>query len=380
MPRSILTISHSYVVGQNRRLADELQRAGGGEWNVVAAAPCAFRGDLRPITLERRSDELARVVGVPAYGTGRVHTFVYGRALRHLMQGPWDIVHAWEEPFIASGAQIAAWLPPSAKLVYATFQNYEKRYPVPFRQMQAYAMKKASGWIAWGRSVEEALAHQAPYQGKPRVVIPPGVDIGVFKPNPAARCELREALGWSPDGAPVVGYLGRFIEAKGLRLLMQALDAQAEGSWRSLFVGGGPMQSELEAWAKRHGDRAKIVTGVVHDKVPEVLAAMDILAAPSETTPEWREQFGRMLVEGFACGLCVLGSDSGEIPHTVGDGGLVLPEKDGRAWTERLRALLADAGEIAAWGARGRERAERVFAWPVVAERTLRFFEELSER
>ena len=67
---------------------------------------------------------------------------------------------------------------------------------------------------------------------------------------------------------------------------------------------------------------------------------MDVLTAPSQTTPKWREQFGRMLVEGFACGLPVVGSDSGEIPHVIGPAGLVIGETDQAGWTAALANLI----------------------------------------
>ena len=54
----------------------------------------------------------------------------------------------------------------------------------------------------------------------------------------------------------------------------------------------------------------------------------DVLVGPSLTTPRWKEQFGRMLVEAMACGVPVIGSDSGEIPHVIGDAGIVVPEGD----------------------------------------------------
>ena len=50
--KRLLTIGHSYVVAQNRRLAHEMALAGEGEWEVTAAAPEALDGDLRRITLE----------------------------------------------------------------------------------------------------------------------------------------------------------------------------------------------------------------------------------------------------------------------------------------------------------------------------------------
>ena len=58
--------------------------------------------------------------------------------------------------------------------------------------------------------------------------------------------------------------------------------------------------------------------------------------------PNWSEQFGRMIIEGFATGLVVVGSDSGEIPHVIGDAGIVVGEKDVSAWVRTLDILLED--------------------------------------
>jgi glycosyltransferase involved in cell wall biosynthesis len=80
-----------------------------------------------------------------------------------------------------------------------------------------------------------------------------------------------------------------------------------------------------------------------------------------------------MIVEAFACGVPVVGSDSGEIPFTIGDAGLVLPEKDDEAWINALTVLLASPERRQELSGRGRHRAESHFSWHVVAQRTLGF-------
>ena len=111
--------------------------------------------------------------------------------------------------------------------------------------------------------------------------------------------------------------------------------------------------------------------------MPAYLNAMDLLCAPSQTTGKWREQFGRMLIEAFACGVPVVASDSGEIPHVVGDAGILVPEADDAAWVRTIHGLLADPQRRAGLARRGRDRAVNVYAWPLVARRHLEFFGEL---
>ena len=92
----------------------------------------------------------------------------------------------------------------------------------------------------------------------------------------------------------------------------------------------------------------RIVTGVPHDKVPEYLNAMDLLVAPSQTTPWWKEQFGRMLIEAMACGVPVIGSDSGEIPYVIGDAGMVVSDVDVAGWARAI-ATLVESPDRRAW-------------------------------
>jgi glycosyltransferase involved in cell wall biosynthesis len=59
------------------------------------------------------------------------------------------------------------------------------------------------------------------------------------------------------------------------------------------------MLGALESWASRHRDRVRIVSAVSHERVPEYLNAFNVLCAPSRTTADWQEVFGRMVIEGL---------------------------------------------------------------------------------
>jgi glycosyltransferase involved in cell wall biosynthesis len=371
----LATISHSYVIANNRRLADEMAVQGRGRWEVTAIAPERLSGDLRAVTLERTAEEACTTHGV-GVRLGRIpHLRHYERRLRSLLSGPFDVVHVWEEPYVAACAQVAAAAPARARLVPATFQNIVKTYPPPLGCFERRVMQRAAGWIAFGETVHEAQATKPMYAARPVRIIPPGVDVVRFRPDARARAAVRDRLGWHDD-TPVVGFLGRFVPAKGLGLLMQAL-AATRHSWRAVFVGGGPMAAELAAFAAARPGRVHVLTGVTHDDVPEHLNAMDVMCAPSQTTRRWREQFGRMLIEAMACGVPVLASRSGEIPYVVADAGVIVDEADVTGWTAALDRLLGDADVRGDLSGRGLARAHDKYAWPVVARAHLRFFEEL---
>ena len=65
------------------------------------------------------------------------------------------------------------------------------------------------------------------------------------------------------------------------------------------------------------GERLTFLGYVPHEDVPSYLAHLDLVVLPSETQPNWKEQFGRILIEAMACGTPVLGSDLAEIPSVI---------------------------------------------------------------
>ena len=372
--KRLLTIGHSYVVALNRRLPGEIARQASGRWSVTVAAPTHYHGDLGAIALERAPGEMPELRPVRAHLTRLPHLMFYG-GLRRLLAEPWDLVHCWEEPYVTACAEVAALARADTPLVFATFQNLSKRYPPPFSWFERRVLRRADGWIAFGRTVHETQLARPGYAGVPSRLIPPGVDTRIFSPDASARTRIRSERGWNDD-VPVVGYLGRFVPEKGLSVLTAALRSVTR-PWRALFVGGGPDQSALHSLSASFPGRVSIATGVTHDQVPHYLNAMDVLCAPSQTTTGWREQFGRMLIEAMACGVPVLASRSGEIPHVLGDAGILLPEADVDEWAKVLGRVLADPVERRDLADRGLRRARIEFAWSVVARRHVEFFDGL---
>jgi len=374
--RRLTTIGHSYVVAENRRLAHEMAVAGRGRWRVTAIAPATYRGDLRRIVLEPLPNEACTVISLRVL-FDRVPHLMWYAGLRGALAVPADVIHCWEEPFVLAAAQVARHVRMPTRLVYATFQNLPKSYPPPFAGFERENLRRAAGWIAFGQSIETTLAARDGYGRIPHRVIPSGVDVDRFAPDPASGATVRREIGW-PEDATVVGYVGRFAPQKGIADLCDALDRLRE-SWHALFVGGGELQKDLERFRDTHPGRVHIANGVPHSLVPRWLNAMTVLCAPSRTTSVWREQFGRMLIEAMSCGVPVVASRSGEMQNVVGDAGRVVPERDAPALAHALDALLGDQHARRELAAAGMARARDRYAWPIVARQHLDFFDALME-
>jgi glycosyltransferase involved in cell wall biosynthesis len=143
----------------------------------------------------------------------------------------------------------------------------------------------------------------------PRIeVVPNGIDLDRFRFDPAQRLRTRQRLGL-PEGAYVVGGIGRLAAGKRFDVLIRAL-AQLPDDYWLLLVGGGTEENLLRRTAHDcgvadrvlfTGERPYTPDGSPGPDLPSLTAAMDLLASPS---PE--EAFGLAVVEGLASGLPVL--------------------------------------------------------------------------
>lgn len=143
----------------------------------------------------------------------------------------------------------------------------------------------------------------------PRIeVVPNGVDLDRFRFRPDLRERTRRRLGL-PEGAFVVGGVGRLTRGKRFDVLVRALALLPEDHWL-LLVGGGPEEHMLRRTAHEAGvagrvlftgERPGVPDGSPGPDLPSLTAAMDLFASPS---PE--EAFGLAAVEALASGLPVL--------------------------------------------------------------------------
>jgi glycosyltransferase involved in cell wall biosynthesis len=79
----------------------------------------------------------------------------------------------------------------------------------------------------------------------------------------------------------------------------------------------------------------------------------------------------------MACQVPVVGSDSGEIPNVIGDGGLVVREADRADLRAALARLMADPGLRRELGLRGRGRVLERFTQASVAARTVEVYRQV---
>lgn len=371
LPTRILSVGHSYVVALNRAILRELAKD--PNFEVTIGAPKSFQGSLRSIEIEPEPPgSNIKLVPLSVYGTRRMHTFGYNPLeLYRLYSKGFDLAHFWEEPYILSGFQLTQMARfKKVPYLFRTAQSLIKNYVPPFGLFEKASLKGARAWVAGGELVYKAMREKG--WSTPGQVLTLAVDTNCFQVfSEQQKREKKAELGLK---SPLIGYLGRLSEEKGLDLIMEVLTQLKEKPWSFLAMGSGPYKEKLEAWARDQGFAERVkVTLLAHDEVPQVLPACDLLIAPSQTRSFWKEQFGRMLVEAFASGVPVIGSDSGEIPRVIGEAGVVLGEQDRGAWTATLSEFLDSPTTFDRYIPLGLKRAE-TFSAKSLAEQYKNFY------
>jgi glycosyltransferase involved in cell wall biosynthesis len=330
-----------------------------------------------PTPRERFADATYPVVELPAFFHGHNHLHVYRGLSDVLVPRAFDLVHVDEEPYSLATAQVVsrarAVATPS---LFFAWQNIDKQLPPPFGALREGVFRRAAGGIA-GNEEAAAVLRRRGYAGPLAVIPQMGVEPEVFRPDAAARERVRAQIA-VPESAFLVGFVGRLVPEKGVDLLLGALAPVPGGV--ALILGSGPERDALGRRAEMLGaaERVRFVGEVPSLEVQRWIAALDCLVLPSRTTPAWKEQFGRVLVEAMASEVPVVGSSSGEIPRVIGDAGRVFPEGDAGALEAELRALAGSADLRAALGRRGRARALAEFTQEKVVSDTLAFYARLA--
>jgi len=206
----------------------------------------------------------------------------------------------------------------------------------PLRLIKRWALDRCDHVIANSTSTRnevDAFCH-------PRAlsIIPTGAAPPVRKD-----CILPDRGVFAGPDTSIVLFVGRLIEAKGVRYLLEALPSiLAARQVKLLIVGDGPERPALESCARDLGVRDNtIFTGAVpHSSVQDYLSIADVFVGPSVSIPgESTEAQGNTFIEALFARVPVVASRLGGIPDAIIDEqtGLLVEQ---RASEQIARAVL----------------------------------------
>jgi len=357
----VVMISKALVIGAYHSKLKHL--AARPQMELTAIVPPSWRDERGELKLERTPAEGYRLIVTPLRFNGSFHLHYYPRIDRLLKQLKPDLLHIDEEPYnLATFLAMRSARRLGARTVFFSWQNLRRAYPPPFSCFERYALQHAAAGIVGSLDAEYVWRAKG-YHGPLTVIPQVGVEPDVFKPldkkEPPTADQFR------------VGYAGRFVEEKGIDVLLNALH-DLGGVWQADLVGSGPDQPRLVELAQRLqiAERVRFLPWMPSAQTVDYYRSLDVLVLPSRSRSNWKEQFGRVLVDAMACGVPVIGSTCGEIPNVIGNAGLILPEGDAAALCDGLRALQHDPSLRRDLAQRGRQRVLDRFTQEQIARQT----------
>jgi glycosyltransferase involved in cell wall biosynthesis len=203
-----------------------------------------------------------------------------------------------------------------------------------------------------------------------RIVVIPGsgVDVARLRPTP------------EPPGPPVVGFVGRLLDHKGIRTLVAAHRLlRAKGLPIELLVAGTPdpanpasvSPEEVTSWSHEAGIT---LLGHVAD-IATVWARAHIAVLPSR-----REGLPKSLIEAAACGRPMVAANVPGCRDVVRpDTGLLVPAADPAALAQAIATLAQSPDLRARFGAAARALAVERFAADAIGRATVGLYQQLID-
>ncbi len=208
-------------------------------------------------------------------------------------------------------------------------------------------------------------------------VVPPGVDLELFRPGDKAKARYRTGL--SPHRR-VLLFVGRLQPLKAPDVLIRAVHLMVEKQPQlreelQLVLCGGASgaaadyPSDLRRLAAQLGvnDVVDFRGPLPANQLAELYRAADLVAVPSHS-----ESFGLVALEAQASGTPVVAAAVGGLTTSVADGrgGVLIPSHEPRIWAETLATSLGQPRLLAEFADSGPRHAA-AFDWQFTAAATM---------
>lgn len=280
--------------------------------------------------------------------------------------GHYDVVH-----YHAEGPCAMLWLPKLfGKRCVATVHGIDW-------QREKWKQGFASKYIHFGEKVAVKYADEIivlsegvrkyfqDTYGRETKFIPNGVN----RPEIKLANEIAKRWGLEKDG--YVLFLGRLVQEKGLRYLIEAFK-QVKTDKKLVIAGGASDTDDFMRELKQlaTGDDRIIFTGFVQGEVlDELYSNAYIYTLPSDL-----EGMPLSLLEAMSYGNCCLTSDIAECAEVVEDKAVLFKKSDAEDLTDKLQQLCDCPEEVQKYKDGAAEFICKKYNWDAITEETLELY------
>jgi glycosyltransferase involved in cell wall biosynthesis len=303
------------------------------------------------------------------------------RLARHIRRSRPDVVQCWMDHSNLIGG-IAARLASPAPLVWGIHHSdhvagVTKRSTLFTVSACARLSRRLPARVVCCSEHGRRLYERSGFAADKLTVIPNGFDVERFRPDPAARAEVRSELGVA-ETTPLIGLVARYDPLKDHASFLAAAAILARTRPDVHFVLCGTRVDRANAALATRADSLGIAArchllGVRRD-VPRIFAALDVAASSSIS-----EAFPLAVGEAMACGVPCVATDVGDCALMIGDTGRIVPPRDPAAMAAAWGGLLAmSPAARGTLGLAARQRVVERFELGAVTKRYERLYEQLA--
>jgi len=398
---NLVIISHAYVYAPYRAKIEALAKY--KDLNITLITPeFGLEGGGQKVYTTPYEGKAYKHIILSGFFTGKLNFFIFRNLKKTLQSLNPDIIMLEEEYWTQVAAQVSYVTKkflPETKLILLSQENichiwdreaqspYQKLRYASFHLLEKFIIPRLDGLIfqfpeVWQDFEQRMLALK--FKGLKGTFPQLGVDYDRFcTPIEASKLdEIRNSLHIKPEDF-VYGYIGRLTLEKGIEDMIYSFAGWHKTNTRVLIIGNGSeeyintLNTLIDKLNLNH--IISLHPAIAFDDIPAYFQLLDISILLSHTTPIWKEQFGRVLVESMAAGTPVIGSDSGAIPLVIGDTGYIVPEKDIIYIRKALNDAYTNKSKYIQLSKLAKARSQKEFSYTAIAKQTYDFIKKIKK-
>ncbi|PKK90610.1 MAG: hypothetical protein CVV64_09645 [Candidatus Wallbacteria bacterium HGW-Wallbacteria-1] len=379
MKPRVLLVSHSAIVPGYRCLASRMAQRGNLDISLVAPRTWIEANSQQSYIEAPDMDDSIRIMVERTFcwglrnRTARNVTHIYPRTLSILDEVKPHAIYLVEEPYslvTSSWIWASSMMGLSPAIIVFSGQSVFKTYPFPFNMLERYVLSKTHMFLPVNNDVAGVLRLKGASRTR---VVPLGFDENSFRVlTENDKTSFSENSDCS-KGYFNIGFLGTISRQKGIPELMQTFEILKKNAhsdenpdFRLIVVGEGELRDQVKSAEVQNPGKISFRGFIPHSRVPDCLREFDLLVVPSVDMDNVREQLGRVIIEAMACGIPVVGSNSGEIGRVIGNPEMVVPQRNPDALATVIRKMACDRDFYEAERVRTIAWA-RKFSWSAIA-------------
>lgn len=308
-----------------------------------------------------------------------------------------EVVHAFKPRIFSYGSSLLHCLKTSKKLI-VDIDDWESRHFIDnyfsWNPVKLAMFLGSDGYFGEGLFGKILLEKLLPYADRivvdcyqlqkifGGVYIPSGADTEVFNPEKYSGKKIREKYGFKKNDV-VIGYIGNPKKHKGVLEIVEAvrLAQDTHDNVKLLIVGADKNQPAPEvrkfieglekvSWAVLEGY-------VEHEKIPEYLAAVDVIPVPHLNTAAADKQMPYKIFEAMAMGKAIIGSDKADIPLALDGCGKIIPAGNVDALKDAILDYADNKKLRLEHGEEARRKCVKEYSWKSMQKRIFGLYESV---